>query len=325
MIMKRYILLIMCVCASTITVLSQTVTGIVTSADDGEPLIGVTVKVKGTPVAVITDIDGRVTLDKNGTSTTESYLSKAYQYDMSNQSQAYKNGTYTIRQYIPLLGMYLVIENSQHILSRMFIPVLGLNLLYVFAFVILITIFNHVYFQNEKSELRRRVRTDYLTKVSNVDGLEHHISAFVEDASNYQIGATLFLLDIDCFKQINDTYGHTKGDELLVSLAHKLTKSFRGGDIIGRLGGDEFMVFSPTMTDSLAIERKAEELNMTLRELVRDETQTPIHTSVSIGIARFPEDAISYRELYKAADAALYYAKEHGKNQHCYYKDIAQT
>ncbi|MCR5641458.1 MAG: sensor domain-containing diguanylate cyclase [Lachnospiraceae bacterium] len=269
-----------------------------------------------------TDVDGNVTLDKTGATITTSYLARSYQNEYVDRSSEYHNGTYTIRQYIPLLGMYLVVENSQHVLSRLFMPILVLNILYVFIFAIIITVVNHTYFQNEKSELRRKVRTDYLTKVSNVDGLEHNISAFVEDEANYGIGATLFILDIDHFKQINDTFGHTQGDELLIRFAHALTKSFRGGDIIGRLGGDEFMVFSPTMTEREAIERKAIELNKNLCDYICDDEHGTIQTTVSIGIAIFPADGLSYRDLYKSADAALYYVKEHGRNGHCYCGDL---
>lgn len=269
-----------------------------------------------------TDVEGNITLSKDGCGNLQSYLDKAYNNNPSERNEEYQRGKYIIRQYIPLLGMYLVVENTKHFLSSQVFVLLFSNLLCIFLFVIIITFFNHNYFMNEKSELKRKVRTDYLTKILNVSGLEHNIVAFLESEDSTHIGGTMFIMDIDHFKDINDTFGHSKGDEVLAEFAHKLTKFFRGGDTIGRLGGDEFMVFSPTMQDLTYIKKKAADLAATMRDEVVGEGTDPIEYTISVGFARFPQDGSTYQELYKQADAGLYYVKEHGRNNLCYCKDI---
>lgn len=132
------------------------------------------------------------------------------------------------------------------------------------------------------------------------------------------------MLDVDHFKEVNDTFGHTKGDEVLTQIANLLSKSFRGGDIVGRLGGDEFMVFSPSMKDYVHIVQKCDELikSLTLNITEGDKTVT---VTASIGVAIFPMDADNYHDLYETADKALYYAKEHGRNCYYIYSDLVST
>ena len=128
----------------------------------------------------------------------------------------------------------------------------------------------------------------------------------------------MFIFDIDNFKMINDTFGHTKGDEFLKKFANELSKAFRAGDIVGRLGGDEFMVFSPTLTNKENIEKKALEL-VDLFNWTIEEEDKKVKMSVSIGVSVYPKDGNSYEELYKAADKALYYVKKRDKNGYSIY------
>ena len=119
----------------------------------------------------------------------------------------------------------------------------------------------------------------------------------------------LFMLDVDDFKKINDSRGHTAGDALLVSLVEGIRKEFRQEDITGRIGGDEFVIFMPDTGDAAVACQKAESLLARLPALGEG-------MSVSIGIAAFPADGDTYQALYEKADAAMYQAKRLGKHRY---------
>ena len=129
-----------------------------------------------------------------------------------------------------------------------------------------------------------------------------------------QIGAAAVLfLDLDHFKLVNDTFGHSAGDRLIQELASRLRSALRAEDTIARFGGDEFIVLLPHMTDSDHAPRVAQKLLDALREPVTIDEQT-IYTTGSIGIAIFPEDGDTSENLLRNADAAMYRAKERARN-----------
>ncbi|MCR4902635.1 MAG: sensor domain-containing diguanylate cyclase [Butyrivibrio sp.] len=270
-----------------------------------------------------TDAYGNITLDKDGVSVGEAYYSRNYSPDMIREYSEYTDGAFYVKQYIPLLGMYLVVKNTQHLLSLRFLIMLMLYLLCYFIFLIIIVVYNLNTFNNEKIALGNKVRTDYLTKISNLNGLQDSINLFIEEEGSHHIGGTMLMLDIDYFKNVNDTLGHGKGDEVLIKVATILSKSFRGGDIVGRLGGDEFMVFSPSLKDYDSIANKCKELNNSFRFTVSNDEGKSVNISASIGVSAYPQDADNYHDLYKKTDEALYYSKNHGKDRYCIYCDIA--
>ena len=260
-----------------------------------------------------TDADGNVTLDKNGTNIGEAYVSRDYTNDMTSINTIFKNGDYVLRQYIPILGMYLVVENSEHVLASEFSGLLIANTAYLFLFLAIVLIFNIKIFKKEKNALRQQVITDYLTNILNRDGLQTSIKYLLDNPVSFQVGGSLFLIDIDNFKEVNDTLGHATGDEVLKTVAHKLSKIFRGGDIVGRLGGDEFMVFSPSLTEKDRVCEKATELSKKLRFTAENGNES-VKITTSIGVAIYPTHGESYLELYRSADDALYEVKNKGKN-----------
>ncbi|MCR4956872.1 MAG: sensor domain-containing diguanylate cyclase [Lachnospiraceae bacterium] len=268
----------------------------------------------------LTDIDGNTTLDDEDINLGEAYYSRYYNEDMKRENQVYTKDGFIIRKFIPELGMYLVVKNDQYMLSQRFFRVFLGIAVYALVMILLLTCLNFHKFKGEKAVLKNKVRTDFLTKVSNVNGLYTSINLFLEGEKSRQIGASMFLFDMDNFKEINDTFGHGKGDEVLVKFARELTKHFRAGDIVGRLGGDEFVVFSPGLIDPLLIERKAKELTEFFTWKIEDGGEA-VDISVSIGIAVYPNDAQTYKELYKMADQSLYYVKEHGKRGYCIYSN----
>lgn len=131
----------------------------------------------------------------------------------------------------------------------------------------------------------------------------------------------LFIIDIDNFKAINDDFGHQFGDDVLRDVALTLKNSFRKNDIIGRIGGDEFVVLMKSCSDNEAIVDNAQKVcNLLQKVYVKDSNRNAI--SASIGIASYPYDGRSFEELYKMADRALYVTKRNGKNGYTQYSDI---
>jgi diguanylate cyclase (GGDEF)-like protein len=121
--------------------------------------------------------------------------------------------------------------------------------------------------------------------------------------------AGLFLLDLDRFKEVNDTLGHPTGDRLLQLVAHRLTHSVRPGDLVARLGGDEFAVLLPTVRDEAAAREVAVRLRAALSEPVRLDGMS-FDLEGSVGIALFPDHAPDFELLLQRADVAMYNAKE---------------
>ncbi|WP_250213018.1 putative bifunctional diguanylate cyclase/phosphodiesterase [Acrocarpospora catenulata] len=131
--------------------------------------------------------------------------------------------------------------------------------------------------------------------------------ALAEAREHERVG--LFLLDLDRFKEVNDTLGHPVGDLLLQIVAHRLTHSVRPGDVVARLGGDEFAVLLPSIRDGHAAKEVASRLRVALTEPVRLEGMT-FDLDASIGIALYPDHAPDFELLLQRSDVAMYMAKE---------------
>lgn len=127
------------------------------------------------------------------------------------------------------------------------------------------------------------------------------------------------IIDLDYFKQINDTYGHYVGDDVLTDAADGLRELFHSGDILGRIGGDEMVVFCRDIKTDEHAGRRAGEVCELFRTL-RGQEQELRHTSCSIGIAMAPFDGSCFNQLYINADLALYTAKAAGRNRYELYK-----
>lgn len=146
----------------------------------------------------------------------------------------------------------------------------------------------------------------FTPNITTLFGLKE-ISALMQDK---ECKGYLLMLDIDDFKTVNDTMGHAIGDLALITLVKLLKEHFRREDIIGRLGGDEFIVFMTNAELASAVEAKGAEI---LDILAKSET-TP-HFTVSIGAAAYPAAGNDYESLYLAADNAMYASKKSGKNR----------
>lgn len=163
--------------------------------------------------------------------------------------------------------------------------------------------------------LTRQADSEPLTGLLNRAAMERNITGFL---SGEGLGGrhALLMMDFDNFKAVNDTLGHAKGDDLLVSFAAGIKRLFRAGDYSSRIGGDEYMVFiKNTYDDAIALE-KAEELRAEMASLSK---KIGIPVSISVGVAVYRRDGDTFEQLYKAADEALYQVKNNGKNSVSFY------
>ncbi len=165
--------------------------------------------------------------------------------------------------------------------------------------------------------IERQANFDQLTQLPNryllTDRLEHALS----QSKRHQIELSLLFIDLDNFKEVNDTMGHDVGDELLKQAAQRLKTVIRQSDTIARFGGDEFVVLLED-SDCKVAQKIAIKIGniLTTPFLLNDED---CHMSASIGITQFPDDGDNVVALFKNADQAMYQAKQNGSNQYVFY------
>jgi diguanylate cyclase (GGDEF)-like protein len=161
-------------------------------------------------------------------------------------------------------------------------------------------------------QLHSAATTDELTGLYNRRALEERLDAEISRSIRHQLHTSVVLLDLDHFKGINDTLGHAAGDRLLSQLGNVLRRECRALDVVGRLGGDEFLVILP-MTSPSEAKIFVGRVQAGVREL---QAQSPDFASctVSMGIAESPRHGTTVSAVLAAADAALYQAKRGGRN-----------
>lgn len=155
--------------------------------------------------------------------------------------------------------------------------------------------------------------TDVLTGLPNRRHAMERLSSLWHEALQNDSPLACMMIDADHFKEVNDTYGHDAGDEVLVALAKSLLHAMRNDDVVCRLGGDEFLIICPN-TDREGGLHAAELTRKTVSELRVPTGGEPWHGSISVGVAARLRDMKSFEELIKSADKGVYAAKEAGKN-----------
>jgi diguanylate cyclase (GGDEF)-like protein len=163
------------------------------------------------------------------------------------------------------------------------------------------------YFDRATSELALRARADPLTELLNHQAFTEELGHELERAGRYEHGLALVVVDVDRFKEINDTRGHPEGDRVLRCLARVLREALRASDLAGRMGGDEFAVCL-LESDAEAAGRFLARLSDRIDELAA-RGDLPAGFSVSPGVALFPSDGVEADTLFRLADARLYEVK----------------
>lgn len=170
--------------------------------------------------------------------------------------------------------------------------------------------------KRELEALEYKATRDPLTGVFNKEVTIKKIDQFLKE--NPEGMHMLMLVDFDDFKGINDNYGHLMGDKVLIHVINRIKESFHGDEIIGRIGGDEFVVFAGNIARLEDIKEKAATVKNAL-DTTYSYGDSEIKISGSVGAAIYPDAGTVYEQLMTHADQALYQVKEHGKNSYLLY------
>ncbi|OUS09654.1 GGDEF domain-containing response regulator [Gammaproteobacteria bacterium 54_18_T64] len=172
--------------------------------------------------------------------------------------------------------------------------------------------------RDSREQLRSLAEVDALTGLANRYMFERGLKYALPLAERQNTGLALIMLDLDRFKDVNDTLGHVIGDELLKEVARRLQAATREGDLLCRLGGDEFAILVHNLENIELAERLTQRILLTLQQALSIEGH-PIALSASLGIATYPDCANNAVDLMKCADIALYRSKDGGRNRAHFY------
>lgn len=175
----------------------------------------------------------------------------------------------------------------------------------------------------KEMELLLRAEKDALTGIYNQGATEQLIHNAIADSNENALSA-LMIIDLDNFKEANDLLGHANGDQLLEKTAEILKEMFKGGDVIGRIGGDEFMVYMRNLSTISDADEMAGNIVKQVRYDLDFEGQ-PIRVTCSVGVAVYPYHGKTYEELFEKADRAVYTVKANGKDGYRVYHAASTT
>lgn len=177
--------------------------------------------------------------------------------------------------------------------------------------------------KKKEMELLLRAEKDALTGIYNQGATEQLIHNAIEDGNENSLSA-MMIIDLDNFKEANDLLGHANGDQLLEKTAGILKEMFKGGDVIGRIGGDEFLVYMRNLESISDADEMAGNIVKQVRYDLDFEGQ-PIHVTCSVGVAVYPYHGKNYEELFEKADRAVYTVKANGKDGYRVYHAASTT
>ena len=171
--------------------------------------------------------------------------------------------------------------------------------------------------KSDALDMKKQAQRDGLTKLLNKSSTQRAIVEYLRDRDDRSLAAML-LLDLDNFKTVNDSLGHMYGDAVLTQVGTTLRNMFRSHDVVGRIGGDEFMILLKDLPNLDVIRDRCKLLVETLQNQLH-QLMPNLSVSVSVGAAVAPRDGIAFADLYRHSDEALYTAKRRGKNQYKIY------
>ena len=204
--------------------------------------------------------------------------------------------------------------NSEWKITRQVVGQLLITIVAFIIFAISINVINKMNYNRQNRTLEKKADTDLLTELYNKIATEREIQKYTQEYPDSK--ALFFLVDIDNFKKINDTMGHAFGDEVLRAIGTRLRVEFRQTDIIGRIGGDEMIIFLKDIQNEEIMRIQMEKVRHIYNTLEIGE-YVKYKVTASVGVAIFPHQGAGFSTLYAVADKALYIAK--GKGKDCMY------
>ncbi|SDF98973.1 sensor domain-containing diguanylate cyclase [Desulfovibrio legallii] len=176
-------------------------------------------------------------------------------------------------------------------------------------------------------QLRSQANRDSATGMRNKKATEQAAARMLdmlnqhEDAPGDDGGNAMFMIDFDNFKSVNDRLGHAAGDKAIIEMARIISRNFRNTDIVGRVGGDEFLVFCTARMSREQIRQRAQRLVSQLRTQCRA-SEASLSLTASLGVACYPQDGRDFATLFNHADMATYAAKRQGRNRCVFYGEL---
>jgi diguanylate cyclase (GGDEF)-like protein len=232
------------------------------------------------------------------------------EYDASDQHMI------LISRYIPELDWFLIVEHFETLSMKGIREAFIRNLAIGTAVTILVIIINVLMVNFFQGKLERLATEDELTSLPNRRYFLAQARRELAQTIRYKRTLSLVMIDIDEFKQVNDTMGHPVGDQVLVETAQLMRQVLREGDLAGRMGGEEFAVLLPQTSDDEARE-VAERLRRVVERWEVECGQSCCRVTISLGVATFRDSEETVESLLRRADQALYDAKREGRNRVC--------
>ncbi len=233
----------------------------------------------------------------------------SFSYDAGGQRH------YVNVRYIPELKWYLFVAKTDDKALSEVRRTLYLNLALCAAVTLLVLGIVYLAIRRYQRRLEEMATTDHLTGLANRHALQLLLRQSIRDAERNRTPLAVLMIDIDHFKEANDTHGHLVGDQILVTLAQRLRAHRRASDIVCRWGGEEFLIVL-NRTDEDAAERIADEIRLSVADEEIATEQGALRLTISAGVASFCAGD-NDTGLIRRADAALFEAKKGGRNRIC--------
>ncbi|MEP0073478.1 MAG: diguanylate cyclase [Marinomonas sp.] len=184
----------------------------------------------------------------------------------------------------------------------------------VLAFIIAYRIRTLEAIKASQEQLKIQATTDSMTQLFNRGYFNQQVRSLINDSKCLEMGSYIAIIDIDFFKNINDSYGHAFGDKAIIETARAIKENSRGSDVVARYGGEEFVIFMPETTQCQAFEL-AEKIRTSLKATLYTDDHKPLNLTVSIGLCEINDQESDLDICLNNADKALYIAKKQGKDQ----------
>jgi diguanylate cyclase (GGDEF)-like protein len=206
-------------------------------------------------------------------------------------------------------------ENTLHLIKTVV-------MLYTLMLIAYLTLMLSTYMERAHNRIKLLSEHDELTGLLNMRAFTAFVTREFKQSARFHKEFAVLMIDADNLKTVNDRFGHTAGDSLIINIAEKLKETIRTADILARYGGDEFILLLPE-TDAIGALNAAQRMRVAVEASALQFEQNAITTSISIGLACYPQDSQDLEEVIQQADHALYASKRKGKNIISIYSEIS--